>query len=190
MVNSRLSALTPSTHTRVLVLKFKADSFVNSSTSIAEVGGIKVVDANGTCLSCDSYTVCSSPNPPDEKGASGNVTGREWASGKSWRWKVLSSSVFDFMLQTPISKLKGDASFGVVINSAVDSSGENSEEQQGRQVTNWVVTSVLGTQDTSTGKWLRSAWSKVAVNLNGDFRYGVSGSQGAILTKDPEAGKD
>ena len=35
------------------------DAFVNADTTIAEVGSIKVVTANGTCLSCDSQAVAS-----------------------------------------------------------------------------------------------------------------------------------
>ena len=30
------------------------DAFVDSNTTYAEVGGVKVVNPNGTCLSCDS----------------------------------------------------------------------------------------------------------------------------------------
>ena len=33
------------------------DAFVDSNTTYAEVGGVKVVNANGTCLSCDSQAV-------------------------------------------------------------------------------------------------------------------------------------
>lgn len=81
---------------------------------------------------------------------------------------------------------------------------------------NWILTAVMGTQETSTGIWLRSAWSKVvralsssnlkgqteevpdafssilqlsfahlkAVNLNGDFRSVVAGTQSPVLTAD------
>ena len=33
------------------------DAFVDSKTSYADVGGVRIVDANGTCLSCDSEAV-------------------------------------------------------------------------------------------------------------------------------------
>ena len=33
------------------------DAFVDSNTTYAEVGGVKVVNPNGTCLSCDSQAV-------------------------------------------------------------------------------------------------------------------------------------
>mmetsp|Transcript_71076 Transcript_71076/g.156849 ORF Transcript_71076/g.156849 Transcript_71076/m.156849 type:complete len:978 (-) Transcript_71076:199-3132(-) len=179
-------ALEKSKHLRVLILKFKADAFVDSNTTYAEVGGVKVVNPNGTCLSCDSQAVCSSPDEPEVKGDSVQKACR----GERWSWKVSPSSKFDIMIQLPLSKLKERADFGVVVTSAVDSSGQNSAQQQARQVRNWVLTTVLGTQDTSTGTWLRSAWSKVAVNLNGDFRSVVTGTQGAVLTKDESFGKE
>ena len=33
------------------------DAFVDPNTTYAEVGGVKVANANGTCLSCDSQAV-------------------------------------------------------------------------------------------------------------------------------------
>ena len=43
--------------------------------------------------------------------------------------------------------------------------GVNSPMHEGRQVTNWLLTTVMGTRELSSGRWLRSAWSKVVPRL-------------------------
>ncbi|CAJ1379726.1 unnamed protein product [Effrenium voratum] len=178
-------------HRRVLQVKLKADAFVDPKTTTGEVGGVILESANGTCLSCDSDAVCSSPDVAAYKGESTQKVCRKTvAAGEKWSWTVSPSSAYDIMIEIPLSKLGGDTDFKVSVTSSVDASGKNSAEQAGRQVTNWVATSVMGTQEVSTGRWLRSAWSKVAVNLNGDFRFALVGKLPSPLTSDANKSKE
>ncbi|CAJ1346464.1 unnamed protein product [Effrenium voratum] len=178
-------------HRRVLQVKLKADAFVDPKTTTGEVGGVILESANGTCLSCDSDAVCSSPDVAAYKGESTQKVCRKTvAAGEKWSWTVSPSSPYDIMIEIPLSKLGGDTDFKVSVTSSVDASGKNSAEQAGRQVTNWVATSVMGTQEVSTGRWLRSAWSKVAVNLNGDFRFALVGKLPSPLTSDANKSKE
>ncbi|CAE7725876.1 unnamed protein product, partial [Symbiodinium necroappetens] len=155
-----------------LTLQLKAESFVNSSTDVGEIGGIRLMTARGVCISCTTPLRCSSLDEPVKGMSVAKACNPQPKPGDMFSWKVDQTSGYDIRVDFPLEKLNGQLDFVVEILSALDLSGANNELKKGRQVTNWITTLTIGTQD-------HAAWMKVAVNMNGDFKKVVVGRQAA-----------
>lgn len=166
----------PGTH-GTLVVKLKAENFVNSSTIFGELGGIKLIDHYGVCINCADGAVCTAPNTPDYKVVDPQkACNTAPAAGDKWSWRVNKASPYDIKLEYPLKSLKHEMHFKIEVISAVDQSGTNSPEQMGRQATSWVAEAVLGTKT-------HRAWLKTAMNLNGHFSKAVTGNLTMDLPK-------
>ncbi|CAE7763488.1 unnamed protein product, partial [Symbiodinium microadriaticum] len=155
-----------------LTVKLKAESFVNSNTDVGEIGGIRLMTSGGHCISCTTPLRCSSLDEPLKGMNVAKACNPQPKPGDMFSWKVDPKSAYDIRVDFPLEKLNGQLDFVVEILSALDLSGTNNDLKKGRQVTSWISTVVIGTED-------HAAWMKVAVNMNGDFRKVVLGRQAA-----------
>eukprot|EP00435_Cladocopium_sp_Y103_P070835 s1255_g36.t1 len=169
-----------------LTVKLKADSFANPDTKIGEIGALRLLNSKGICISCTVPLTCSTLDEPEYKGEDvKKACNSHPEPGSNFSWKVNKSHEYDIRIDFPLEKLNGEVEFTLEVYSALASEGKNSEEEKGRQVTNWLSTTMLG-------KPGHLAWMKVAVNINGDLNSkmvkGIAGSELPAAAKDIYAG--
>lgn len=151
-----------------LQVKLKAESFVSSDTKVGELGGAKLFDASGNCISCSSPMLYSLEATPNKKG----TVNEEAVPGENISFPVNSSSVYDVLMDLPMSKVTDDLNFSIQVLSAVSATGKNTEEQKGRQVSKWSVQMVL---HSTTQK----AVVHTGVKVSGDFSKAIDGVSAA-----------
>lgn len=98
-----------------LQVKLKAESFVSSDTKVGELGGAKLFDASGNCISCSSPMLYSLEATPNKKG----TVNEEAVPGENISFPVNSSSVYDVLMDLPMSKVTDDLNFSIQVLSVL-----------------------------------------------------------------------